>query len=123
MSPPSARFPAENWMWGLCLLSALVVLVPFTVLNHAPQPNLGMPAFLAVLSTAYSGTHLALLAGEGRKKLFSLTFWVFAYVWMGLVPLVQISTREFPWAGGYDNWAIAYSLTIVLIGYVAYDIG
>jgi hypothetical protein len=123
MSAPSARFPAENWMWGLCLLSALVVLVPFTVLDHTPQPNLGMPTFLAVLSIAYSGTHLALLAGEGRKKLFSLTFWVFAYVWLGLVPLVQISTREFPWAGDYDNWAIAYSLTIVLVGYVAYDIG
>ena len=123
MSSLSARFPTENWLWSLYLLSALGVLAPFTLLEHIPQPNLGMPAFLAVLSTVYSGTRLALLARDGRKKLFSLTFWIFAYVWLGLIPLVQISAREFPWAGDYDDWVASYSLAIILLGFVAYDVG
>jgi hypothetical protein len=78
---------------------------------------------LAILSTSYSGAHLALLATRGRKKLFSLTFWVFSYVWLGLVPLVQLATEDYSWPGTYDEWVYSYSLVIVLVGYVAYDIG
>jgi hypothetical protein len=121
--PSSARFPAENWFWGLCLLSALTVLVPFVLLDRAPQLNLGLPILLAIVSISYSGAHLALLATRGRKKLFSLTFWVFSYVWLGLVPLVQLATENYPWPGAYDEWVYSYSLVIVLLGFVAYDIG
>ncbi len=123
MPPSSARFSAESWFWGFCLLCSLTVLAPFTILVHSSQLNVGMPTFLATLSTLYSGARLTLLSIEGRKKLFSLTFWIFAYVWMGLVPLIQLSTGEFPWPGNYDEWIAAYSLAIVLIGYVAYDAG
>jgi hypothetical protein len=123
LSQPSARFPAESWFWGLCILGALTILVPFELLYRAPHLNFGLPILMALLSTTYSGAHLALLATGGRKKLFSLTFWVFSYVWLGLVPLVQLATKHYPWAGGYDEWVSAYALIIVLVGYVAYDIG
>ncbi len=123
LSPASARFSAESWFWGLCLLSVLTVLVPFELLNRVPQVNVGLPILLAILSTTYSGAHLALLATGGRKKLFSLTFWVFSYVWLGLVPLVQLATEDYPWPGNYDEWVSAYTLVIVLVGYIAYDIG
>jgi hypothetical protein len=119
----SARYSAESWFWGFCLLSALTVLVPLELLHRVPQLDFGLPILLALLSTTYSGAHLALLATRGRKKLFSLTFWVFSYVWLGLVPLVQLATEDYPWPGGYDEWVSAYSLVIVLVGYVAYDIG
>jgi len=82
-----------------------------------------MPIFLAIMSTAYSGARLALLATEGHKKLLSLTFWVFSYLWLGLVPLAQISLGAYPWPGFYDEWVTTYALGIVLIGFVAYDIG
>src|SRR5215212_9867239 len=123
LSPSPARASAENWFWGLCLSIALIVLVPFGLLGQVSQLDFGLPILLALLSITYSGAHLALLAKEGRKKLFSLTFWVFSYVWLGLVPLVQLATEDYPWPGGYDEWVSAYSLVIVLVGYVAYDIG
>jgi hypothetical protein len=122
-SQSSARFPAENWFWGVCILGALAILVPFVLLSQVPQLDFGLPILMALLSTTYSGTHLALLAVGGRKKLFSLTFWVFSYVWLGLVPLVQLATEHYPWPGGYDEWVSAYTLVIVLVGYVAYDVG
>ena len=123
LSPASARFSAESWFWGFCLLGALTILIPFELLHRAPQLDFGLPIALALLSTAYSGVHLALLAIRGHKKLFSLTFWVFSYVWLGLVPLVQLATKDYPWPGGYDEWVSAYALLIVLVGYCAYDIG
>src|ERR687889_614343 len=119
LSRPSARFPAESWFWGLCILGALTILVPFELLYRTPQLDFGLPILMALLSTTYSGTHLALLAIGGRKKLFSLTFWVFSYVWLGLVPLVQLATENYPWPGGYDEWVSAYTLVIVLVGFVA----
>jgi hypothetical protein len=126
LTQSSARFPAESWFWGFCLLGSLTVLAPFVILvilGYASQLDFGMPTFLAALSTVYSGTRLTLLSIEGRKKLFSMTFWIFSYVWMGLVPLVQLSTGEFPWPGNYDEWIAAYALIIILVGYVAYDVG
>jgi hypothetical protein len=121
--PTSARFSAESWFWGFCLLSALTILIPFELLHRVPQLDFGLPIALALLSTAYSGVHLTLLAISGQKKLFSLTFWIFSYVWLGLVPLVQLATKEYPWPGGYEEWVSAYALLIILVGYVAYDIG
>jgi hypothetical protein len=120
---PSARFSAESWVWGTCLLVALTVLVPFELLVRVAQPDFGLPVVLAISSTTYSGTHLALLATTGRKKLFSLTFWVFSYVWLGLVPLVQLAAGDYPWPGGYDEWVSVYALAIVLLGFGAYDFG
>ena len=123
LSQSSARYPAESWFWGFCILGALTILVPFELLHRVPQLDVGLPILLALLSTTYSGAHLALLAIRGQKKLFSLTFWVFSYVWLGLVPLVQLATKHYPWAGSYDEWVSAYTLVIVLVGYVAYDVG
>jgi hypothetical protein len=123
LSPSPARASAENWFWGLCLSIALIVLVPFGLLGQVSQLDLGLPILLALLSITYSGAHLALLAKEGRKKLFSLTFWIFSYVWLGLVPLVQLATQDYPWPGGYDERVSAYALFIILVGFGAYDIG
>jgi oligosaccharide repeat unit polymerase len=123
LSPASARFSAENWFWGFCLLSALTILIPFEFMHMVSELDFGPPIALALLSTAYSGVHLTLLAISGHKKLFSLTFWVFSYVWLGLVPLVQLATKDYPWPSGYDDGVTAYALLIILVGYGAYDIG
>jgi hypothetical protein len=42
---------------------------------------------------------------------------------MGLVPLVQVSAGENPWPGGYDNGTLIYSMVILLLGLIAYDVG
>jgi hypothetical protein len=59
----------------------------------------------------------------GLEKLFSLTFWVFSYVWLGLVPLVQLATGTYPWPGGYEERYSIYALFIIIVGFVAYDVG
>jgi hypothetical protein len=120
---PAARFSAENWVWGICLFGALTILAPFELLYRVPQQNLGFPMVLAMLSVIYSGAHLALLATTGLKKLLSLTFWIFSYVWLGLVPLMQLATGSYPWPGGYDEWISIYALFIILVGFGAYDLG
>jgi hypothetical protein len=91
--------------------------------QQLPQSGLAAPIVLTFLSIAYSGSRLALLAAEGRQKLMSLTFWVFAYAWMGIAPLAQLTSAHFPWPGMFSGNTLVNTVSIVLLGYIAYDLG
>ncbi len=82
-----------------------------------------MPILLVYASIFYSGTRLAMLAFQGLKRPLSLTFWVFAYVWVGVAALAQLTTGEFKWPGAYSEATQTYAAFIILVGYVAYDLG
>lgn len=118
------KFPLENWWWGILVFAITVVLLPLFLLSQLPHPELGEPFLLVLTSVLYSGGHLALLALGGSEKLLSLTFWLFAYVWLGITPLVQFAIGDFPWeAGIYSEDTLVKAVLIVLAGYVAYDLG
>ena len=122
MYPSFTRLHLENWCWGICTFCTLVIFLPLTVLYRAPQDNFGI-AIVLLLGVGYSGTRLAFLALRGHNKLLSLTFWLFAYIWLGLAPLAQVSTGRFPWPSAYPEHVLIYSATIILVGYASYDLG
>ena len=119
----SVGFGWANWLWAFLILCALTIPVPLIVLYSAPQTHLALPLVCLAMIVAYSGIRLSLLALEGREKLLNLTFWTFGYVWMGIAPLAQLSIGYFPWPGTYSNWILTYSSLIVLVGFIAYDVG
>lgn len=117
------RASLQNWIWGLFIFFTLTILVPLVLLPPQPWSSGAMPLLLVYVSILYSGTHLAVLALQGQRKLLSLTFWVFAYIWLGVAALAQLTTGEFLWPGVYPEETQTYAAFIILVGFVAYDLG
>lgn len=107
----------------MVVFGLLVFLIPISLVSQLPQVNVKLSVILAFLSVVYSGFRLSVLALDGREKLLSLTFWIFAYIWLGITPLVQLAAEEFPWSGIYSESTLALAAIVVLVGYAAYDLG
>jgi hypothetical protein len=122
---PSLLFSTANWFSGLLVFCTSTVIIPILLLSQlsAYDSHIDYPVILAFTSVAYSGLHLSLLSVGGHRKLLSLTFWVFVYIWMGLTPFVQIAAGVTPWPGAYNQNTLVYSMVILLLGLVSYDLG
>jgi len=103
--------------------AVLGVVVPLALFDRSNLNALEWTVMLAWLVTLYSACHLGALVAKGRERLLSITFWVYVYLWLGLVPLLQVSAGTFPWPGHYGSGVIRTALTITLSGLVAFDLG
>lgn len=117
------RASFQNWLWGLSIFFTLTILVPTILLPEQPWSSFAVPLLLVYASIVYSGTRLALLALQGQRKLLSLTFWIFTYVWVGVAPLTQLTTGQFLWPGTYSEDTQTHAAFVVLVGLIAYDLG
>jgi len=81
-------------LFGTVALAFLCVVIP--TLAVAGTPSVATDWFLAVVIMLWSGLRLAGLLADGKPYLFSVTSWVFVYVFLGLAPLLQIRLGTSP---------------------------
>jgi hypothetical protein len=58
-----------------------------------------------------------------KHGLANIVFWVFNYIWMGLIPLLTILNNEFPYQYIPQNYNIIKSMYIIILGNFAYYLG
>jgi hypothetical protein len=81
------------------------------------------PLFFQYLVVAYAGNRLAVLFLSGRRHYLQIVFWFFAYVWMGLAPLAQLASDQYPQPILFADAVVEMASLVVLAGLLAYDVG
>lgn len=81
--------------------------------------NIGLSWFIVI----YASFRLVSPMLRNKERILELSFWLFGYVFMGIVPFIQIMANQFPWNGSYSSDTITRGLIIVLIGMLSYEIG
>ncbi|WP_241741390.1 O-antigen polysaccharide polymerase Wzy family protein [Streptomyces sp. L2] len=105
------------------LALGLVFVLPVMV---AVQPGPGVhdvAYWLQLTLTCYAGARLVAMILTARRRLIQGSFWLFAYVAMGVAPLAQavLGQTPTPVVGPRSDLVLAESLT--LCGCVAFDVG
>ena len=103
--------------------SLLGVIAPLALILNGDHSNFGIKVLHVWIIIAYVSWRLSLLSIKGQKRLISITFWIFAYVFLGIAPLLQVAGDAFPWPGHYTDQTIVKVTYLVLSGLVAYDLG
>ncbi|MGR6836671.1 hypothetical protein [Syntrophomonas erecta] len=112
-----------GWLWDIGLIFTLGLLFPFYIISQLPTIEWSLEAVLAYSILFYGTIRLTMLGAYGKEKLLSLTFWIFVYVWLGIVPLGQVLSNITPWSAINPAGIITLSLLVVVIGLVFFDIG
>ncbi len=105
------------------LFLVLAFLLPVLVSLRVDSPMIGIGSMATWFIAAYASYRLAVLAIAGKKKLINLTFWIFAYVWLGITPMLQLMAGEFPLAGSYTMTNVVYTSIVILAGLIAFEVG
>ena len=107
-----------TFSWGL-----LCIFAPIALILTGDYPNFNIVVLYVWLIIAYSSWRLTMLTIKGQKRLISITFWIFAYVFLGIAPLLQVAAKAFPWSDQYTDETIVKAIFLVLSGLIAYDLG
>ena len=103
--------------------SFLGVIAPLALILNGDHSNFGTKVLHVWIIIAYVSWRLSLLSIKGQKRLITITFWIFAYVFLGITPLLQVAADAFPWPGHYTDQTVVKVTYLVLSGLVAYDLG
>jgi hypothetical protein len=75
----------------------LCLMAPAWILSLLPDPApSGNATALAILVLVISGARFSRLLGLGELRLMEFSFWTFTYIFMGLAPLVQMRSSDYP---------------------------
>ena len=107
-----------TFSWGL-----LCIIAPMALILTGDYPNFNIVVLYVWLIIAYSSWRITMLAIKGEKRLISITFWIFVYVFFGIAPLLQVAADSFPGPGHYTDEMIVKTIFLILSGLIAYDIG
>jgi hypothetical protein len=113
---------AGYFMFTLSFLFLAFLLPLLFYLDIRPKIftlNIGLCWFILV----FSGFRLVSPMIRNRERLLEMSFWLFGYVFMGIVPFVQIMGNHFPWYGIYEADRITQGLLIILLGMISYQVG
>ena len=104
---------------GLCVVG------PMLVVSSMPDPPpTGNATFLAILVLVIAGARFSWLLGRGEARLMEFSFWIFAYVFMGLAPLIQMRSGIYPGTTPGLLSALNFSsLFVILIGTIVTGLG
>lgn len=107
---------------GLWLLVIFGGVVPVAVIQLTPVSRPGW--FFAALISAASAARFSWLVGNGDRRLFETTFWVFVYSFLGLAPLVQMRLGDWPSTTPNGDWALVpTAFMVVVVGCLAFCVG
>ena len=107
-----------TFSWGL-----LCIFAPMILILTGDYPNFNIVVLYVWLIIAYSSWRISMLTIKGQKRLISITFWIFVYVFLGIAPLLQVAANSFPGPGHYTDETIVKTIFIVLSGLLSYDFG
>jgi hypothetical protein len=87
-----------NALYVIVTWVALGLIVPGLVFVQLPEEaGLTTEGWLSVAILFYCTTRLSWMAGEGKPRLLTFTFFLFIYVWIGLSATAQMAVNDFPW--------------------------
>jgi hypothetical protein len=108
-------------MLGVVYLLAL--MAPAGMVAASPAFRFSLPVLPVYAICVYSAWRLGELAGAGRPRVVTLTFWSFVYVFLGICPFLQIGTGSFPLDVRHDDQVLVHAALIVLTGLASFDLG
>lgn len=123
LSDTQNNFSYTRVYWLIFVFALLAIILPLSIGINASEFQLNSNGILALFIIWYSSAQLAILSAKGQKRLLSMTFWVFVYIWLGLSPLFQISVGKMPWPIIASEDQVTYALIISIIGLLSYDAG
>lgn len=118
------KYKDIEFITAIILFSVLGFILPLLFWYNVNFINVSISTiFLTFFILIFSAYKLASLAYKNDKSLLELTFYLFVYVWMGIVPYLQCLNDAFAWQGYYDDFTKNYGLLLIIIGIISYEIG
>lgn len=113
-----------NFTYAIATWVSLVLIVPVLVFVQLPEgAELTPEVCLSVAILLYCATRLAWIAGQGRPRLLTITFFAFIHVWIGLAATAQIAVNDFPWDRKHLPQDVLPALLEVVLAIAAYEAG
>ncbi|GMK46695.1 hypothetical protein PghCCS26_38240 [Paenibacillus glycanilyticus] len=115
----------RNWnaiiyVWSILVLGILLPMLFFLDQN---TESLGLNGGLIELILLYCSFQISAPLIRNEQRIMEMTFWLFTYVFMGIIPLVQVLSHRFAWPGQYDEAMITRCLFMTLLGMISYHAG
>lgn len=101
----------------------LSLVIPVFLLADLGYVEYGLEAILAYLVILFSSVRIAMFCASGEQRLITMTFWVFVYFFLGLVPFVQLLAQQFPQVGSYPLEVKITAFAAIFLGLFSYEIG
>ncbi|ADL07283.1 O-antigen polymerase [Thermosediminibacter oceani] len=109
--------------WLIFVFNLLAIILPLSFIINISEFRINSNGILTLFIIWYSSARLAILSAKGLKRLLSMTFWVFVYIWLGISPLFQVSVGRMPWPITTSEYHVTYALIISITGLLFYDVG
>jgi hypothetical protein len=101
----------------------LCLFIPATLTRSFNALLRDTESYFAWFVVFLSSFKLTILSLQEEKKIVSITFWVYVYVFLGVTPLIQLINYNFPRHGWYSSENILKSYAIIILGLLSYEIG
>jgi tryptophan-rich sensory protein len=103
---------------------AFAGVVAPTALVQATPPATDRLWVAALGFCVLAAARFAWIVGDGRRRLYEMTFWIYSYSFLGLAPLVQSRTRVWPGTTPDGDWSYTTkAMTVVVVGTLAFLVG
>jgi hypothetical protein len=114
-----------NISGSLVFLGVLTVLlgVPMGLLWHVTASAFSIALIPLGSILLFSTLKLAGFAQSREQRLVAMTFWVFVYIFLSLIPLLQVATGAFAWSAYFDDQTMMLASLVVLVGLLAFEAG
>jgi hypothetical protein len=124
--PPAATSERlHGSVWFAVTATLLSVLAPIALIRSTPLADDYSSAWVFALTLAVLvGMRFAWLVAVGAGHLFELIFWLFTYVFLGLAPMVQMRTSDYPDTTPFiDTGLNAAVMAVIAVGVVGFCVG
>lgn len=100
---------------------AVSLITPFLVASGLTEWTTNSVMLFTI--SAYSGFRLAVIGVDGRGRTMQFFFWVYAYFFLGLAPLAQVSEGVWPWPSTVSTSTGAKASIIIISALISYEVG
>lgn len=108
---------------GVLSFLTLSGLIPFGLAYNLVNPRFGPAIYAAWGIVLWSSFKLSAYSVNGEKRLIAMTFWIYVYIFLGLSPMFQLMSNEFPLAGWYSTETIFIGFAMIITGLISYELG
>ncbi len=117
--------PASPAVWFALIAVGMAGIVPAILIAMTPTEGNESTAWVwAVPVVLLSGIRFAWVVAQGRLRLFEIVFWLFTYVFIGLAPLAQMRSNQYPGTTpAIDTSLNQRAMGVVWVGLAAFLVG
>lgn len=113
----------SRYLIGLLSFWLLAGIIPVFTVAGLRGIELGFLPFMAFLIVMASSLRLAVFSIQNDKRIISMTFWIFVYVFLGLTPFLQLLSNHLPLEGSYMSATITTTFLIIFYGLISFEFG